>query len=740
MATFMAIMIPRAAVCAERIVEVLDTGARGRAARARGQARVAHAATVELRGVEYQLPGRGRAGARGHLVRGAARRGHRDHRLDRRRQDHAARAHPAARRRDGRRGAGRRRRRPRARARGAVVADRHGAAARRTCSPARSRATCGSATRTRPTTSCGPRSRSRRRKDFVEAMPQKLDAPIAQGGTNVSGGQRQRLAIARALLRAPGVYLFDDSFSALDLATEARLRARSRPRIRDADGDHRRAAGRQHPRRRPDPRARRRQAGRPRHARRAGRRAARPTPRSSTSQTERSGRDDGDARPRAGRRRRHVGPASPDHARPAGARRWRRPQKAKNFKASARRLLGRLAPERRLVVLVIAFALRRQRSLTVSGPEDPRPRHRHHLRGRPRRTIRRREADRARGGAMRRRRPVAGHRLRRARRRARAGHGALRWRVAVPVAAGLHRSTTSSSARCDRLRTDVEDKLMRVPLAYFDRQPHGEVLSPGHQRHRQRRDGPAADAEPDPDRRCSRWSACSSCCVVISPLLAVIALVTVPLSIVVTARIGKRAQKGFVAQWKHVGALNGQIEEAFTGHALVKVFGRRAAIEARFDAKNNELFDAGFQRAVRVEHHHAGDHVHREPQLRRDRGGRRAARRVGRDAARQRAGVHPVLAAVHPAAHPARVDGERAAVRRRVGRARVRAARRAASRPPTPRRGRAARAAARRGPVRGRRVPLQARRAADRRPVAGRRSPARPSPSSARPARARPRS
>ncbi|WP_035862699.1 ABC transporter ATP-binding protein [Kitasatospora cheerisanensis] len=62
-------------------------------------------------------------------------------------------------------------------------------------------------------------------KDFVAKFPEGLDAPIAQGGTNVSGGQRQRLAIARALVRKPEIYLFDDSFSALDYATDARLRA-----------------------------------------------------------------------------------------------------------------------------------------------------------------------------------------------------------------------------------------------------------------------------------------------------------------------------------------------------------------------------------------------------------------------------------------------------------------------------------------------------------------------------------
>ncbi|MEO6470630.1 MAG: ABC transporter ATP-binding protein, partial [Aeromicrobium sp.] len=71
-------------------------------------------------------------------------------------------------------------------------------------------------------------------RDFVEAMPEQLNAPVAQGGTNLSGGQRQRLAIARALVKKPRIYLFDDSFSALDYATDAALRQAMIPATLDS--------------------------------------------------------------------------------------------------------------------------------------------------------------------------------------------------------------------------------------------------------------------------------------------------------------------------------------------------------------------------------------------------------------------------------------------------------------------------------------------------------------------------
>ena len=78
----------------------------------------------------------------------------------------------------------------------------------------------------------------------------------------------------------------------------------------------------------------------------------------------------------------------------------------------------------------------------------------------------------------------------------------------------------------------------------------------------------------------------------ISPLLALIALLVIPASVVVTRQVGKRSQKLFIAQWKHTGALNAHIEESFTGHQLVKVFGRQQESEEEFRSRNEELYQA----------------------------------------------------------------------------------------------------------------------------------------------------
>jgi ATP-binding cassette subfamily B protein len=144
-----------------------------------------------------------------------------------------------------------------------------------------------------------------------------------------------------------------------------------------------------------------------------------------------------------------------------------------------------------------------------------------------------------------------------------------------------------------QLRADAEAKLNRLPLSYFDRQPRGELLS---------RVTNDIDNVSQTLQQTMSQLLTSLLTVVgvlsmmfwISPLLALIALVAVPLSIVVTKQIAKRSQKQFIAQWKHTGALNGQIEEAFTGHELVKVFGRRREVEAAFNAKNEEMFKASF--------------------------------------------------------------------------------------------------------------------------------------------------
>jgi ATP-binding cassette, subfamily B, multidrug efflux pump len=247
------------------------------------------------------------------------------------------------------------------------------------------------------------------------------------------------------------------------------------------------------------------------------------------------------------------------------------PQKAKHFKQSARRLLGRLAPERNGVIAVIALALSSV-TLGLPGPW---------ILGKATNVIF--------TGFL------SAHAI---------SFTDLRfWLVLALV---LYAASSLFAwmqgyvlnhlvQRTVRgLRSDVQAKLGRLPLSYFDTQPRGEILS----RVTNDIDNVATSLQMSMSQLLGSVLSVLGVLVMmiaISPVLAIIAFVTVPISVVLTAKIAKRSQHRFVAQWAHLGALNAQVEEAFTGHALVKVFGRRRDVEQRFDAKNAELFDAGFR-------------------------------------------------------------------------------------------------------------------------------------------------
>nr|WP_218951949.1 ABC transporter ATP-binding protein [Amycolatopsis anabasis] len=140
-----------------------------------------------------------------------------------------------------------------------------------------------------------------------------------------------------------------------------------------------------------------------------------------------------------------------------------------------------------------------------------------------------------------------------------------------------------------KLRADVEEKLHRLPLRYFDGQPRGELLS----RVTNDIDNISTTLQQTLSQLLTSLLTVLGVLVMmftISPLLALLALVLIPASVLITGWIGKRSQKLFIAQWKHTGALNAHIEEAFTGHQLVKVFGRQRESEAEFRRRNDELF------------------------------------------------------------------------------------------------------------------------------------------------------
>ncbi|MFF4754106.1 ABC transporter ATP-binding protein [Streptomyces sp. NPDC002514] len=145
-----------------------------------------------------------------------------------------------------------------------------------------------------------------------------------------------------------------------------------------------------------------------------------------------------------------------------------------------------------------------------------------------------------------------------------------------------------------RMREDVQTKLSRLPLSYFDKRQRGEVLS----RATNDIDNIGQTLQQSMGQLINSVLTIVGVLVVmfwVSWLLALVALVTVPLSFVVATRVGKRSQPHFVQQWRSTGKLNAHVEEMYTGHTLVKVFGRQEESAKQFAEQNEALYQAGFK-------------------------------------------------------------------------------------------------------------------------------------------------
>jgi ATP-binding cassette subfamily B protein len=298
-----------------------------------------------------------------------------------------------------------------------------------------------------------------------------------------------------------------------------------------------------------------------------------------------------------GEARRRGGPPWMGAAMPA--------EKAMTFAPSAKRLLGRLRPERARIVLVLLLAVASV-ALTVSGPK---------LLGQATDLIfkgylgarlpsaisldQAAAAARARGdndfaSVLLRSHAVPGVGI---------DFSALRtvlfWAVAVYLGAALlswlqgFLLNTAVQNTVRRLREEVDDKLNRLPLPYVDGQPRGELLS----RVTNDIDNVAQSLQQTLSQLVTSLLmvvGVVSVMFFISPLLAVIALVTIPVTVFVTKAIAKRSQPKFIAQWKATGRLNAHIEESFTGHEIVRVFGRQQHSEETFARTNDEMYQASW--------------------------------------------------------------------------------------------------------------------------------------------------
>ncbi len=176
----------------------------------------------------------------------------------------------------------------------------------------------------------------------------------------------------------------------------------------------------------------------------------------------------------------------------------------------------------------------------------------------------------------------------------------LMWALVIYVASSafslfqFRLITTVVQRTIYRLREQVEAKLSQLPLSYFDKQARGEVLS----RATNDIDNVAQTMQQSMSQLMNSVLTIIGVLAMmfwISPLLALIALVTVPVSVYVTMRIGKKAQPQFIAQWATTGKLNAHIEEMYTGHSLVKVFGQRKVASETFRQHNEALYASSFK-------------------------------------------------------------------------------------------------------------------------------------------------
>jgi len=221
------------------------------------------------------------------------------------------------------------------------------------------------------------------------------------------------------------------------------------------------------------------------------------------------------------------------------------------------------------------------------------------------------------------------------------------------------------------LRAQIEQKLTRLPLRYFDSHPHGDILS---------RVSNDIDNLTTTLQQGLSQLLTSVLTIVgvlgmmiwISPLLAGVALITIPLAILITVIIAKRSQVQFAAQWKRTGTLNGLVEETHTGHGLVQVFGRGPATIDEFGRQNRRLYEASFRAQF------LSGIIQPTMQFLSNfnyvviavLGGYRVA--SGTMSLGDVAGLHPVLPPVHHAHHPDRRPDEHAPVRPGLRRASLR--------------------------------------------------------------------